>query len=186
MIGLQKEPHTEFARTIPLVVVGALVGAVVGWILAPVPRGYSDSVCANGPLLRPAGCDDYYGAKNTGALGVGIAGSALGLVAGLVLTQVGRTNNAQYSPTPSQMRNQTPQVAQNVASPTAQQSGVNCTHCGADNSSANKLCGKCGQSLTPPPAEKHCTRCGAINAPEYRFCGDCGTPLTVPQMKPTS
>ncbi|MEN3343028.1 MAG: hypothetical protein V7644_2432 [Actinomycetota bacterium] len=47
-----------------------------------------------------------------------------------------------------------------------------CSHCGAENSAAQKFCGECGGPLAAV-----CSSCGAANSPGQKFCGECGAPL---------
>lgn len=51
-----------------------------------------------------------------------------------------------------------------------------CQRCSARNPAGNKFCGKCGQSLYPPP-KVTCKNCGSRMPATMRFCGNCGSAL---------
>ncbi|MBQ8372500.1 MAG: SPFH domain-containing protein [Clostridia bacterium] len=54
-------------------------------------------------------------------------------------------------------------------------SEIACPGCGAMNKAGAKFCGECGTSLIP--AKKKCTQCGTENEAGSKFCGNCGNKM---------
>ncbi len=109
-----------------------------------------------------------------GAFGVGMAGTAQGMMNGI----------AQQATKPCpHCGAQLPVEAKfcGMCGKSTAPEGTTCPHCGAQLPAGAKFCGMCGKSTAPQGPT--CPHCGAPMAEGAKFCGQCGksTSVTCPQ-----
>lgn len=138
----------------PIVLIGGLIGAFVGYLFASSPLLSIGAILTRGMfldgidlMLRPAAEHAFNVIAACGLIGAAAAGGV-----GMVISN--QTPIGGAKPELSELRT--------------------CSNCGAGIPLEMKFCGKCGNS----PTNKVCSRCAKPVPYQQSFCGGCGTPIS--------